>query len=74
MTTVKEAISLVSQAAESVTLAYAGNQVSGFNWKDPIAVEAYGNFVIEGIYAISENSLELNIAIQPIVKVGGKCD
>lgn len=70
MITVRESIELLKDGAKEITIAYAGSLIDGFNWKNPVTVDAYGDYLVDRIGAIGEDSFELNLAIQMMRRAG----
>lgn len=60
---VKEVIRLL-KTANSISIAYGDNAIM-FNPKDTLAVEAYGDFVVDEIRC-EDGHYEINIAMRPI--------
>lgn len=68
MITVREAIEMIKDGAEEVTLACAGSWIDDFNWRNPITLKAYGDFLLDRIGALGENKFELNLALQTMTR------
>lgn len=66
MITAREAIELTKDGAREITVAYAGSLIDGFNWRNPVTIDAYGDCLVDRIGATSEDSFELNLAIQVV--------
>ena len=64
--TVKEIAAILADINE-VYLGYNGLTVR-FDIEDKLSMIAYGNFIVERVYASGEGVFELNLAMQPISK------
>lgn len=62
--TVAETVSLLRDASK-VELAWNGS-VRDLDINDPIALDAFGDYIVSGIYATDEDSFEIVIAVQPV--------
>lgn len=70
MITVRDAIELVKDDANQVLLACAGSIVTGFDWRNPVMVDAYGDYLIDSIHALGEDDFELDLAMQMMRRAG----
>lgn len=74
MITVREAVEVLKDSADEIQLGYSDSIVGAFNWKDPISLEAFGNYLVSRIMVgLSRDSFELELAVQAM-KVGEKGD
>lgn len=64
--TVKEALKVLGDP-ETVYLIWDGNQIS-FNFRCDVEVEAWGDFLISGIFARAEREFEIVLEAHPIRK------
>ena len=65
---VKEAISVLKQAKQ-ITLIYGDNSVEFFR-NDALAVEAFGKYVVNEVYALSTGDghhYEIDVLMRPVV-------
>ena len=67
--TVKEVISVLKHA-NMITLIYGDNSVE-FSRNDALAVEAFGRYVVNDVYALDdgkENHYEIDVLMRPVVE------
>lgn len=64
--TVKEAVAVL-KTAKQIVLGYGDNAVP-FKKDDPLALEAYGRFVVDCIHGEGDGCYEINIAMRPVME------
>lgn len=62
--TVREALGVLGDV-KGLHIGYGGC-CTRVNPKDRIITEAFGDYVVDGVYATAENSFEIDIAVRPI--------
>ena len=62
--TVREVISVIADT-KRINVGYGGG-CTEFNPKSIIMAEAYGDYVVAGLYATEEGCFEIDIAVRPI--------
>lgn len=63
--TVKQVLSVIADAKE-VRLGYDSVTIP-FNFNDKMMVDAFGRYLVDGVYALGEDRFEINIAMRPVV-------
>ena len=66
MITLRDAIQVTKSCAEEIVLFCGDTPVEGFNWRNDICMEAYGDFVVGDIQAVGEQKFEISLAVRPI--------
>ena len=69
--TVREACAAL-RSAECVALAIQGNRYTILEskeagWSD-VMVEAFGDYIVQGIWGVQENSFEIEVKMKPVKK------
>lgn len=64
--TIRETIGLLKDA-KKVIITWNGNQ-QNIDIFDSVILEAFGNYLIDGIYAVEEDVFEISLAVKPIRK------
>lgn len=62
--TVREVLGVLRDAKE-LLIGYGGGCTT-VNPKDTIIMEGFSDYVVAGVYAMGENSFEIDIAVRPI--------
>lgn len=62
--TVREALNVFTDVQE-LRIGY-GEGCTFFNPKDTIMVEAFGDYIVDRIYAVNRGSFEIDLAVRPI--------
>ena len=65
MITLRDAIQVTKSCAEEIVLLCGDTPVEGFNWRNDICMEAYGDFVVGDIQAVGEK-FEIVLAVRPV--------
>lgn len=64
--TVKDVVNMLADA-KVVRIGYGGSSVP-LDIHEPLTMIAYGDFIVNKIYASGEDEFDLNLATQPVVK------
>ena len=65
--TIKEALSVIKDAKEIRLSNFDGN-VQCFDFTDPLILDAFGNYIVDDIYACGEAVFEISIKLTPAKK------
>lgn len=61
--TIAEIVKVIADAKE-VRIVWNG-EAHKFNHTDPLILDAFGKYVVDGVYAVGEEIFELSIAARP---------
>lgn len=61
---VKDALTVL-KSAKKIVIGYGANALS-FEMDDPLARDAYGDYVVDGIVGYDDGTYEINIAMRPV--------
>ena len=64
--TIKEIVGLLKDVKE-VKIAWNGN-VQSIDIFDPIVMDAFGDYLTDGIFAAGEDKFEISLAVKPLKK------